>query len=118
MNAHIRGPVWGVECANIGIGTVEIWHGSPDARVRGAPVVIYRKEADEEEMEESESSEYESDNDNSDAGSDGASTMVEAKVKSKESHLYQAVGTCVVTSFIEKSLHPKINTNGNIMSFQ
>ena len=32
--------------ANIGMGTVHTWHGSPDVQVRGAEVV-YRKETDE-----------------------------------------------------------------------
>lgn len=96
-------PVPGLECDNIGMGTVHTWHGTPDARVRGAEVV-YRRETDEMyEVSQAPS------DDESDAASDGATTTVEAKVMTKDANLHQAVGTCVVSSFTEKSLHPDLN---------
>ena len=86
----------GLECDDIGIGTVHTWHGTPDARVRGAEVV-YRRETDEMyEVSQAPS------DDESDAASDGATVMT------KDANLHQAVGTCVVSSFTEKSLHPDL----------
>ena len=95
-----KGPVPGLEFDNIGMGTVHTCHGTPDARVRGAEVV-YRRETDETYMYEQALS-----NDESDAASDGATTTLEAKVMAKDANLHQAVGTCVVSSFMEKTLHP------------
>ena len=67
---------------NIGMGTVHTWHGTPDARVRGAEVV-YRRETDETyEVSQAPS------DDESDAASDGATT-VEAKVMTKDANLHQ-----------------------------
>ena len=40
------------------------------------------------------------------AGSDGATTTIEGKVKAREANVQQAIGTCVVSSFTEKALHP------------
>ena len=75
-------------------------HG-PDVRVRGSEVV-YRTETDElyeidEGLREDEST----------AQSAGATTTIEGKVLAKEVNLHQAIGTCVVSSFTEKSLHPE-----------
>lgn len=36
--------------------------------------------------------------------SDGATTPFEGKLMSRDANLHQAIGTCVVSSFIEKSL--------------
>ena len=63
--------------------------------MRGAEVV-YRRETDET---------YEVSQAPSDDESDAATT-VEAKVMTKDANLHQAVGTCVVSSFTKKSLHP------------
>ena len=88
----------GLEYDNIGMGTVHTWHGSPDARVRGAEVV-YWKETDET---------YEVIQDPSDDELDGATTTVETKLLCKDANLHQAVATCVVSFFTEKSLHPDL----------
>ena len=37
-----------------------------------------------------------------------STTTVEAKVMTKDANLHQAVGTCVVSSFTETSLHPDL----------
>ena len=95
-----KGPVPGLEFGNIGMGTVHTWHGTPDARVRGAEVV-YRRETDETYKVSQALSD-----DESDAASDGATTTLEAKVMAKDANLHQAVGTCVISSFTEKTLHP------------
>ena len=94
----------GLEIGDLGMGTVHTWHGTPDARVRGAEVV-YRRETDEiDEVSQA------SRDDESETASDGATTTVEAKVMTKDANLHQAVGTCVVSSFTETSLHPNLNT--------
>ena len=41
---------------------------------------------------------------------DGATTTIEAKRVLKKKNLSQAVGTCVVSSFIERNLHPDKQT--------
>ena len=80
-----------LKCSNIGMGSVQTWHGTPDARVRGAEVVCRR--AAEEEIG------YHCYDSNT---SDGATTTVEGKVLHKDANLQQAVGTCIVSSFIKK----------------
>lgn len=94
-------PVPGLEARHIGMGSLNTWHGSPDARVRGTEVV-FRRETDETY----EVSQIPSDNE-SDA-SDGATTCIETKIMAKDANLHQAIGTCVVASFTEKTLHPNM----------
>lgn len=91
-------PIPGVSAAHLGMGSLDTWHGTPDARVRGAPVVI-REGTDEYEYHEARES-------SSEKESDGATTTVETKVHSNDTNLHQAIGTCVVSSFTEKALHP------------
>ena len=91
-------PIPGVSAADLGMGSVNTWHGTPDARVRGAHVV-FREGTDEY---------YEARECPSENESDGGTTTVETKVKNKEANLHQAIGTCVVSSFTEKALHPNI----------
>ena len=99
--ALLERPVPGLEFDYIGMGTVHTWHGTPDARVRGAEVV-YRKEEDVTY----EVSQDPSDDESESGASDGATTTVETKVMTKDANLHQAVGTCVISSFTEKSVHP------------
>ena len=89
-------PIPGVSAADLGMGSVNTWHGTPDARVRGAQVV-FREGTDEY---------YEARECSSENESDGGTTTVETKTMSKDAHLHQAIGTCVVSSFTEKALHP------------
>ena len=91
-------PIPGVSAADLGMGSLETWHGTPDARVRGAHVV-FREGTDEY----SEARECPSENE-----SDGGTTTVETKLMSKDANLHQAIGTCVVSSFTEKALHSNI----------
>ena len=78
------------------------WHGTPDMRVRGGYEVVYRKEGgDRDTFTINEESDDES------VCSDGMTTTIEGKVISKDANLPQLVATCVVSSFTEKSLHPK-----------
>ena len=79
------------------MGVAETWRGRPDCRLRGlaldsdVPVLLGRS--------------------NEDAGSDGTSTVCEAKLEiNKQRNLGQIVKTCVVASFIESNLHPDLNT--------
>ena len=90
--------VTGVECEDIGIGSVTTWHGSPDGRVRGGASFVWgEKDADEDEDESDDDSVH----------SDGRTTTLEAKFSIRWSHLAQVVGTCVVASFTERNLHPE-----------
>ena len=57
--------VTGLKVADIGLGTVKIWHGTPDARVRGSHLVFQKVENGESEGSDAELS-------------DGATTPLEA----------------------------------------
>lgn len=62
----IDGQYAALNCANLGMGTNDVWHGIPDARVRGAEVQRWSDEPDEVNEPNDE------DNDG-----DGATTTVE-----------------------------------------
>ena len=91
-----------LQCAYIGMGTVNTWHGTPDVRVRGTEVVCGKVTREslvvDEDSDESA--------DESHASSEGDTTTVEGKVMFSDANLPQVVGTCVVASFTHKSLHP------------
>lgn len=65
-------------------------------RVRGVEVVC-RRETEERVVVDEDPSD-----DESLASSDGATTTIDLR----DANLQQAVGTCVISSFTEKSLHP------------
>ena len=98
---------------NIGIGTVKTWHGTPDARVRGASVILKKDNDDDDggssdgsataEMEEVSVS-YCSGSEES----EGTTTLFEAKLCATASDLPQTVATCVTSAFTEKNLHPSL----------
>lgn len=92
-------PVPGIQAEYIGIGSVNIWHGSPDLRVRGTNIVV-RRTKEEEEEEEAEDEE----------GSDGMSTTIVRKSSMRVKHLPQAISTCVTSSFTEHNLHPEMQS--------
>ena len=101
------GKVTGVKVGNIGLGSANTWHGTPDARVRGMDVVWCTTEGGEVGIE--------SDDEGvgqvvSDGGRDGCSAAIEGEVVLKESNLPQAIGTCVTSAFTAKTRHPKIKT--------
>ena len=129
-NALQKQPVPGLEIRHIGMGTLNTWHGSPDARVRGTEVV-FRRETDETNEVSQAPSDNKSDtsegattcvettimgmdevneapSDSESDASDGATTCIETKIKAKDANLHQAIGTCVVASFTEKKLHPNM----------
>ena len=91
-----------LQVGDLGLGSVDTWHGTPDARLRGMEVV-WRKDSEEisAPVEEVVS------DDEGSVQNDGTSTAVEGKVLSKEANLPQAVGTCVVASFTAKERHPE-----------
>ena len=88
----------GIKIAKLGMGSSNTWHGTPDVRVRGAEII---SNEDEEEDD---------DDDCSSTATDGATTTIEARRVLKKKNLSQAVGTCVVSSFIERNLHPDKQT--------
>ncbi len=80
----------GLSCKDLGLGTLETWHGTPDVVVRGTPVVVSH-----------------GDTDNFDgSASNGWSTQVEAKPLS---HLPQVIATSIVASFTEYNCHSSMN---------
>ena len=90
-----------LQVGDLGLGSVDTWHGTPDARLRGVEVV-WRKDLEETSAPVEE---VVSDKEGSVQG-DGTRTVVEEKVLSQEANLSQAVGTCVVASFTTKARHP------------
>ena len=101
--------------APIGIGSVDTWHGSPDARVRECPVLLSHAcsptEEDGDGEEPAEGSKYGSEEGASTSEeSEGTPTPVEAKQRcSTWEHGPQVVSICVTSSFTEHTLHPKKN---------
>ena len=91
-----------LQVGDLGLGSVDTWHGTPEARLRGVEVV-WRKDSEETSAPVEE---VVSDDKGSVQG-DGTRTAVEEKVLSKEANLPQAVGTCVVASFTTKAHHPE-----------
>ena len=87
--------VTGLKAADIGLGSMKTWHGTPDARVRGSHLVFQEVENGESEESDAELS-------------DGATTTVEAKRRFSQSNLPQVIATCVVSSFTENGLHPDL----------
>ena len=87
--------VTGLKVADIGLGTVKTWYGTPDARVRGSHLVFQKVENGESEGSDAESS-------------DGATTPLEAKRRISQSNWPQMIATCVVSSFTENGLHPDL----------
>ena len=79
-----------LRCSHLGMGTNQIWHGFPDARIRGSEV---QRWSDSDEC------------DDEDSDSDGATTTVEGKVSLRFTCMQQVVGICTISAFIEKNLH-------------
>lgn len=80
---------------NLGMGSVNTWHGEPDIRVRG----FLDTEVDVMHTTESLSG-YES---------DGTSLTIDGKAHLKLSHMAQLVATTVISSFVENCRHPDAN---------
>ena len=89
-----------ISCSYLGMGVAETWRGVPDGQSRGItlendiPLLLCHGSGAAQ-----------------DDGSNGISTVCKAKLKiHKQKHLPQVVKTCVVSSFVEANLHPKLNT--------
>ena len=85
-----------VICGNLGLGCNEsTWYGTVDGRIRGhspeSSVAVITTEDDDYSSE-----------------SDGASVVVE--IKRKNVHSSQAIGSVVLSSFIEHNLHKDLNS--------
>lgn len=107
----------GIRTENIGMGSLETWHGSPDARVRGCEVILPKTGTrDDDDDDDSDNDNYSGSCSSSDTEADtvvssnGATVNVEAKKKSDLKHFGQLAATCVVSSFTEHKLHPTKNT--------
>ena len=95
-----------IRTSPLGMGSVEMWHGTPDTRVRGG-VVFCESGEGEELMCESEDNESSGSEESSKSEqSDGKTVNIEGKVQSKAANLQQVVATCVVSSFTEIKSHP------------
>ena len=112
---HLRtlGPAaGGLKALPIGCGSNKTWHGSPDARVRGTEIINEYVTGEEDENADLDANSFDGattkdcnlDGNNSDE-SDGTMTTIEANIKYNKNSLQQAVATCVVSSFIEHTLH-------------
>jgi len=82
-----------LQVGDIGLGSVNTWHGTPDAQIRGMEVVLRVDSGEEWAVEEDDSKDE--------------STSLE--VLTRESNLAQAIGTGVVASFTAKAHHPEQN---------
>ena len=95
----------GLKACNIGFGSFQTWHGSPDARVRGTEVIHSSDSTTEENtMDPAHNSDNSADSADS-IISNGLTTVIEAKLQWNKHHMPQMVSTCVVSSFIENNLH-------------
>ena len=84
------------EVAHLGMGVMETWRGTPDSRMRGFSICTDVPFITGYEQ--------------SGVGSNGTSTVFEAKIEIKKKFFPQLVKTAVVTAFIENNLHPELNT--------
>lgn len=90
----------------LGLGSIKTWHGTPDVQVRG--VAMCHGIVDEEEVCGGDKEDSDSDSTMTDGTvtSDSTAVHIEGKIRYKSFNLPQAVGTCVVSSFTEKTNHP------------
>ena len=103
LSFHKRPMIAGMQCSDIGMGTLNTWHGTPDLRVRGEGYFV-REKVEEGEHTLAITTVVESDDES--VSSDGMTTTIEGKIAFSDSNLPQAVATCVISSFTENSLHP------------
>ena len=85
-----------LDCGDLGMGSLDTWHGTPDVRVKGVEVV-YRKETEKHMLDA---------NDGESESLASATATTEGNINIRDANLHQAIGTCVISSFTEKSLHP------------
>ena len=120
----------GVKFAAMGMGAFDTWHGTPDARVRGASIIL-ESDSDGSDSDGSDSDGLDSDgsdlgvcqtsylvrespvklsDDSSEYHSDSSGTGTVIETKKRMNHLSQSIATCTVSSFIENSLHPELKS--------
>ena len=106
----------GATAEHIGMGTKTTWHGTPDLRVKGCPLVtttvpLVADEEMTEDMEDIENSPQSQASPPQQASphSIGSSTNIESKLEMKPAHLDQLITTSVVAAFIEHRIHPLQN---------
>ena len=90
----------GIQCSDIGIGTLNTWHGTPDLQVRGEVYFMCEKI---EEGENTRAITTVVESDDASVSSDGMTTTIKGNIAF---NLPQAVATCVISSFTENALHP------------
>jgi hypothetical protein len=86
----------------LGLGSINIWHGTPDIRTRGG-VLLCQGEEGEEEFNYRSGSEGDEEDSSGGEHSDGMTVHNEGKILA---NLQQVVPTCVVSSFTESKRHP------------
>ena len=99
----------GLKALPIGCGSIDTWHGSPDARVRGTEIICDYATGEEDENSDLDANgtttKVEKDCNLDSDSSDGTTITVEAKIKYRRNNLQQVVATCVISSFTEHALH-------------
>lgn len=104
----------GAEVKTLGIGSLDTWHGGSEIRIESCDVLLTLNPLVEEPLG-SDSDDEQEDREQDRASNDElslhciSSTALEGNILERK-HTGQLVGTCVVESFIEKSLHPTLNT--------
>lgn len=101
-----------LNCGPLGMGNSKLWHGIPDARINGISVEHWSDSVDEDITVDEDISDGDG-GDTTIEGTiqeeeeyiDGGSTVIECKKKIMTKNLPQAIGTCVLSSFIEKNSH-------------
>lgn len=82
-----------IKVDHLGMGNRNVWHGTPDARIRGTEVVsevaLFSERHDEQPQPSSQ----------------GDSTCIEAKRKIVPSNVSQVVAATIVASFTENNIH-------------
>ena len=98
-----QNPPSNVNCANLGMGSISTWHGTPDLRVRSEGVEFVCQDVEEGEDNVAAA---DSDDESSSQSSDGQTTNFEGKITFNSVNLQQAIATGVVSSFTERNCHP------------
>jgi len=94
-----------IKCGHLGMGTMDVWHGEPDCRLRVEPCSTNVVKARKSQVKCSEvSTSADSDLDSS-PSTDGQSTNAEAKLHMHTSNLSQLISTTVTAAFTERNRH-------------
>ena len=94
----------GLTTSRLGLGSNKTWHGTPDVQVRG--VAMCRGIFDEEEVCGGDEEDSDSASTDGTVTSDSTAVHIKGKIRYKASNLPQAVATCVVSAFTERTNQP------------